>query len=167
LQFCVTTDVYFVQYLGCQIFAGRRLYTAWVEFPCPNKVDHYIHNYGDRKSEWLSLSLLYNFLFPNTRRGSLEKENLELEAVSKFGFLRYSRITILTRRNIVMNFLHSTKNTVFTRYLRWLGSWKIQRGNSQNFLGKFVRFYVTLGLNIFSLLRLKVVFKADIIKRRC
>jgi len=37
--------------------------------------------------------------------------------------------------------------------------------NSQNFLSKFVRFFVTLGLKILILLRLKVVFKANIIKR--
>ncbi len=39
-----------------------------------------------------------------------------------------------------------------------------QGGNSQNFLGKFVRFFITLGLKILRLLRLKLVFfKADII----
>jgi hypothetical protein len=37
--------------------------------------------------------------------------------------------------------------------------------NSQNFVSKFVRFFETLGLKILRLLRLKVVFKADIIKR--
>ncbi len=37
-------------------------------------------------------------------------------------------------------------------------------GNSQNFLCKFVRFFVTLGLKIFRLFRLKVLFEADIIK---
>jgi len=35
---------------------------------------------------------------------------------------------------------------------------------SQNFLQKFVRFFVTLGLKILRLLRLKVVFEAKIIK---
>jgi len=38
-------------------------------------------------------------------------------------------------------------------------------GNLQNFLSKFLRFYLTLGLKILRLLRLKVVFEADIIKR--
>jgi len=37
-------------------------------------------------------------------------------------------------------------------------------GNSQNFLGKFVRFFVTLGLKILRLFRLTVLFEADIIK---
>ncbi len=37
-------------------------------------------------------------------------------------------------------------------------------GDLQNFLGKFVRFLVTLGLKILRLLRLKVVFEEDIIK---
>ncbi len=37
-------------------------------------------------------------------------------------------------------------------------------GNSQNFLCKFVRFFVTLGLKILRLFRLKVLFKADIFK---
>jgi hypothetical protein len=38
-------------------------------------------------------------------------------------------------------------------------------GNSQNFLSKFVRFFVTLGLKIMRFSRFKVVFEADIIKR--
>jgi len=42
---------------------------------------------------------------------------------------------------------------------------KIQGGNSQNFLLKFIRFFLTLSLKILILLRLKVVFEADIIKR--
>jgi len=37
-------------------------------------------------------------------------------------------------------------------------------GDSKNFLRKFVQFLVTLGLKIMRLLRLKVVFEADIIK---
>jgi hypothetical protein len=36
--------------------------------------------------------------------------------------------------------------------------------DSQNFLGKFVRFFVTLGLKILRLFRLKVLFIVDIIK---
>jgi len=43
----------------------------------------------------------------------------------------------------------------------------ILSGNSQNFLCKFVRFFVSLGLKIVILLRLKVVFEADIIKKQC
>jgi len=39
----------------------------------------------------------------------------------------------------------------------------IQGGDSQNFLGKFVRVFVILGLKIFRLFRLKVLFEADII----
>jgi len=37
-------------------------------------------------------------------------------------------------------------------------------GDSQNFLLKFIRFFVTLGLKILKLFRLKVVFEADIIE---
>jgi len=40
----------------------------------------------------------------------------------------------------------------------------MQGGNLQNFLGKFVRFFETLGLKILRLFRLKVLFEADIIK---
>jgi hypothetical protein len=40
-----------------------------------------------------------------------------------------------------------------------------QSGDSQNILQKFVRFFLTLSLEILILLRLKVVFEADIIKR--
>ncbi len=38
---------------------GVSLNTAWVEFPRPNKIDSFVHNDGDRKSELLSLSLRY------------------------------------------------------------------------------------------------------------
>ncbi len=41
----------------------------------------------------------------------------------------------------------------------------LRGGDSQKFLGKFVRFFLTLGLKIFRFYRLKVVFRADIIKR--
>jgi len=41
---------------------------------------------------------------------------------------------------------------------------KDQGGNSQNFLGKFVRFFLTLGLKILRLFRFKVLFEVDIIK---
>jgi len=46
----------------------------------------------------------------------------------------------------------------FNFWLMFLG------GDSQNFLGKFVRFFVTLGLKILRLFILKVLFEADIIK---
>jgi len=38
-------------------------------------------------------------------------------------------------------------------------------GNSQNFLSKFVRFFVTFGLEILRILMLKVIFEADNTKR--
>jgi len=38
-----------------------------------------------------------------------------------------------------------------------------QGGNSQNFLGKFVRFFVTFGLKILRLFRFKILFEANII----
>jgi len=37
-----------------------------------------------------------------------------------------------------------------------------QGGNSQNFLGKFVRFFVTVGLKILRFFKLKVYFETDI-----
>ncbi len=37
-------------------------------------------------------------------------------------------------------------------------------GNSQNFLSKFVRFFLTLDFKNLKLFRLKVLFEADIIK---
>jgi len=40
-----------------------------------------------------------------------------------------------------------------------------QGQDSQNFLGKFVRFFITLGFKIFGLFRFKVLFEADINKR--
>ena len=40
-------------------------------------------------------------------------------------------------------------------------------GNSQTFLKQILKISVTLGLNILRFLRLKVVFKADIIKGWC
>ena len=39
-----------------------------------------------------------------------------------------------------------------------------QGGDSQNFLHKFVRCFVTLGIKILRLFRLKVLFEADIKK---
>ncbi len=41
---------------------------------------------------------------------------------------------------------------------------KDQGSDSQNFLGKFVRFFVTLGIKILRLFRLKVLFEEYIIK---
>jgi len=35
--------------------------TAWVKFPCPNKIDRFVHNDGDIKSKLLSLSLRYMY----------------------------------------------------------------------------------------------------------
>jgi len=40
--------------------AWRHLYTALVKFPCPNKIDHFVHNDRGRKTKLLSLSLLYS-----------------------------------------------------------------------------------------------------------
>ncbi len=31
----------------------------WSSFPCPNKIDRFVHNDGDRKTKFLSLSLRY------------------------------------------------------------------------------------------------------------
>jgi len=36
----------------------------------------------------------------------------------------------------------------------------LQGGDSQNYLGKFIRFFVTLGLEILRLFRLKILFEA-------
>ncbi len=41
---------------------GVSLNTAWVEFPRPNKIDRFVHTDSDRKTEFLSLSLQYNYL---------------------------------------------------------------------------------------------------------
>jgi len=43
--------------------------------------------------------------------------------------------------------------------------YKDQCGNSQNFLGKFVKKIVTLGLKILRLFGLKVLFEANSIER--
>jgi hypothetical protein len=47
---------------------------------------------------------------------------------------------------------------------RLLGGFVFQGGNSQNFLRKFLRFFLTLCLKILKLFRLKVPFETDIIK---
>jgi len=44
---------------------------------------------------------------------------------------------------------------------------KLQGGDSQNFLRKFLRFFVTLNLKILRLFLLKALFEADIIKGWC
>jgi len=46
-------------------------------------------------------------------------------------------------------------------------NYKWQGTDSQNFLGKFVRYLVILGLKILRLFRLKVLFEANIIKGWC
>jgi len=43
-------------------------------------------------------------------------------------------------------------------------SHKLLGGDSQNFLRKFARFFITLGLEILRLFRLKVLFEVDIMK---
>ncbi len=48
-----------------EVNSGRlaSFYTGLVEFPCPDKIDHFVYNDGDRKSKLLSLSLqivIYN-----------------------------------------------------------------------------------------------------------
>ena len=45
----------------------------------------------------------------------------------------------------------------------YLKQFKVQGGNSQNFLRKIRKIFVTLGLKILGLIRLKVYFEADII----
>jgi len=44
---------------------------------------------------------------------------------------------------------------------------RLRGGDSQNFLGKFQRFFVTLNLKILRLFRIKVLFEADISKGGC
>jgi hypothetical protein len=71
---------------------------------------------------------------------------------------------ISCRRHFSKNYGNSEKtfaefpSFVFKAMFNELG------GNSQNFLGKFVRFFVTLGLEILRLFMLKVLFKATIIQ---
>jgi len=55
----------------------------------------------------------------------------------------------------------SSASVPFSKAIYW--TLRYQGGNSQNFLSKFVRFFVTLGLKILRLLRQKIVFKYDII----
>jgi hypothetical protein len=45
-----------------------------------------------------------------------------------------------------------------------IGVLKDQGGDSQNFLGKFLRFFVTLDHKILRSLRPKVLFEANVIK---
>jgi len=59
LRFCVTTDVLFRSRSKTPDLSWRCLYTAWVEFPRPNKIECFVHNDGDRTSKLLSLSLRY------------------------------------------------------------------------------------------------------------
>jgi hypothetical protein len=69
---------------------------------------------------------------------------------------------------LLLSYCHSFDLLMGTPYrLYWIltSVGKTQGGDSQNFLQKFVRFFLTLSLKILILLRLKVVFEADIIKR--
>jgi len=58
----------------------------------------------------------------------------------------------------------SSDNLTTFETVYYNGLLRSQGGNSQNFLSKFVRFFVTLGLKILRLQRLKVVFEVDVIK---
>jgi len=53
-------------------------------------------------------------------------------------------------------------NTHFDLYKIFIIRLMKQGWDSQNFLHKFVRFFVTLGIKILRLFRLKVIFEADI-----
>ncbi len=61
MVFCVTTDLYLFSTSEANSGCLESVYTVLVEFPCPNKIDCFVHNDGDRKSKLLSLSLLYNY----------------------------------------------------------------------------------------------------------
>ncbi len=68
MQFCVTADGYLILDLWHWILAWRRLYIASVEFPCPNNINRFVHNDGNRKTESLSqsekktdLTLIFNW----------------------------------------------------------------------------------------------------------
>jgi hypothetical protein len=64
LLFCVTTDDYFVLYLWCQILACCHIYTAAVEFPCPNKIDHLTYmTETERPNNWVYLYNIKNYGF--------------------------------------------------------------------------------------------------------
>jgi hypothetical protein len=56
-----------------------------------------------------------------------------------------------------------TKRNNFNTFSHWAIFITMER-DSQNFLCKFVRLFVTLGHKILRLFRLKVFFEADIIK---
>jgi len=75
-----------------------------------------------------------------------------LESLFNCSFIIFSNC--IFTQNIKMNFFSVIK-------VKHLG------GNSQNFLWKFVRFFLTLGLKILRLFGLKVLFEADIIKGWC
>jgi len=59
LRFCVTTGVYLVLKIWSQVGSLASVYTASVEFPRPSKIERFVHNEEDRKTELLSLSLRY------------------------------------------------------------------------------------------------------------
>ena len=64
------------------------------------------------------------------------------------------------------NFVHKLYLWIQNLFLsNQSGSSQILCGNSQDYLRKFVRFFVTLGLKMLRLLRQKVVIEAYVIKR--
>jgi len=76
----------------------------------------------------------------------------------KFGFCKY--LEFLSCFAITST---STEEIIFaSNVLR--SDQKVQGGKSQNFLSKFEICFLTLGLKVFRLFRLKVLFESDIIK---
>jgi len=53
--------------------AWRPFKHSLVEFPCPNMIDRFVHNDGDRENKLLSLSLQYFFTKHNL---GLAKQNI-------------------------------------------------------------------------------------------
>jgi hypothetical protein len=86
-----------------------------------------------------------------------------LAFVRVFGVAHFNKLCAYVKANEQSFSLLTTNNGKERQYnedrfLLHLG------GDSQNFLFKFVRFFVSLGLKILRFFRLKVLFEAEIIK---
>ncbi len=70
-------------------------------------------------------------------------------------------ITLTAEYAIIKDEINVSSNFIYSFSIHKLGA------DSQNFLGKFVRFFVILGLKNLILLWFKALFEADINKSQC
>ncbi len=76
------TDVYFVLDLRPRILAWHHLYTVSVEFPHPNKTDHFVHNDWAKKDQVIESTFMKKQLRKTLLLSFRRRQKLEILVVS-------------------------------------------------------------------------------------